>query len=95
MTKYCLAIAFSRGIWYIKRNTDRKDVSRVLRYKFDILKELKAQGYTAYKMQREKILSNSTIQKLRTGEVVGTANIDALCSLLHCQPGDLIEHIPD
>ena len=95
MTKYCLAIAFLRGIWYIKRNTDRKDVSRVLRYKFDILKELKAQGYSTYKLQKEQILSHSTVQKLRTGEVVGTANIDALCSLLHCQPGDLIEHIPD
>ena len=95
MTKYCLAIAFSRGIWYIKRNTDRKDVSRVLRYKFDILKELKEQGYTAYKMYKENILSNSTIEKLRAGVIVGTSSIDTLCSLLHCQPGDLIEHIPD
>lgn len=70
-------------------------MSRVLRYKFDILKELKEQGYSTYKLQKEQILSHSTVQKLRSGEIVGTANIDVLCSLLHCQPGDLIEHIPN
>ena len=93
--KYCLAIAFSREMWYIKRNTSRKGVSRVLRFKFDVLKELKDKGYTTYKMQKENILGNATVQNLRNNQMVGITSIDTICNLLHCQPGDLIEHIPD
>ena len=67
----------------------------MLRYKFEVLKKLREAGYTAYKMQKENILSNSTIQKLRRGEIVGGRNIDTLCRLLDCQPGDLIEYVSD
>lgn len=66
----------------------------MLRYKYDVLKELKDKGYSTYKLQKEKLLSHSTVQKLRDGVMVSTANIDTLCTLLNCQPGDLIEHIP-
>ncbi len=66
----------------------------MLRYKYDVLKELKDKGYSTYKLQKEQLLSHSTVQKLRDGVMVSTANIDTLCTLLNCQPGDLIEHIP-
>ena len=66
-----------------------------LRYKIDILKALKDLGYTTYKLQIARALSNSTVQKLRDGEPLSWANIDKLCALLGCQPGDLIEYVPD
>jgi putative transcriptional regulator len=46
-------------------------------------------------MRKEKILSESTIQKLREGKGIAWDNIEMLCKLLECQPGDLFEYIPD
>ena len=63
-----------------------------LYYKFDVLTELKERGYSTYKLRSEKILSESTLQKLRNGEMVATSNIETFCDLLHCQPGDIIGH---
>ena len=59
-------------------------------YKFDIMAALKQRGYTSYKLRTEKLLSESTVQKLRKGEMVSTQNLEILCKLLSCQPGDLI-----
>lgn len=66
-----------------------------LRYKSEPLAALKASGYNTTRLRREKLLSESTIQKLRQGEGVSWNNIETLCSLLNCQPGDLIEYIPE
>lgn len=35
-----------------------------VRYKIDVLEALKAKGYTTYKGRSEKLLSESTVQKL-------------------------------
>jgi putative transcriptional regulator len=64
-----------------------------LQYKIDVLDELKSKGYTAYRLRKEKRLSESTIQKLRTGSGVSWENIETLCELLSCQPGDILEYI--
>ena len=61
----------------------------------DIIKALKDKGISTYTMRKEKILSESTIQKLRTGKGIAWENIELLCKLLECQPGDLMEYIPD
>lgn len=65
----------------------------MLRYKIDVLAELKEKGYTTYKINKDKLLSNSTVQKLRRGTMVSSQNIDTLCEMLSCQPGDIIEYI--
>lgn len=67
----------------------------LLRYKFDVLKALKASGYNTTTLRKEKLLSESTIQKLRKGQIVDNNNVNRLCSLLECQPGDLLEYIQD
>lgn len=66
-----------------------------LRYKLDVLAALKAAGFNSNKIRKEKILAESTLQKLRAGVVVSTGNIDTICRLLNCQPGDIIEYVPD
>lgn len=66
-----------------------------IQYKGDILAALKAAGFTTYKMRKDKLLGESVIQQLRSGEPVSWANIDRLCAMLQCQPGDLLEYIPD
>lgn len=66
-----------------------------LRYKIDVLEALKQKGYTTYSLRKDNKLSQSTIQKLREGKGVAWENIENLCALLECQPGDIIEYIPD
>lgn len=67
----------------------------MLVYKLDILAALKNNGYTTYRIKKEKILSESTLQKFRHKEGISWSNLDTLCSLLQCQPGDIIAYIPD
>lgn len=61
-------------------------------YKIDVLKELKENGYSTTKLRKEKLLAESTIQQLRENKLVSWTNIDRLCTLLNCQPGDILEH---
>ena len=61
-----------------------------LSYKIDVLAAFNAKGYTTYRLRKERLLSESTVQKLRTGQGVSWDNIETLCQLLSCQPGDLL-----
>ena len=63
-----------------------------LLYKMDVLSALKEKGYNTTKLRNEKLLAESTIQKLRAGGGIGWGNIEQLCAMLSCQPGDLIEY---
>ena len=64
-----------------------------LQYKMDVVAALKEKGITSYKIRSEKLLSESTLQKLRKGEGVSWDNLETLCRLLECQPSDLIEYV--
>lgn len=66
-----------------------------LHYKIDVLKALQEHGYSSYKLAKEKLLSGSSIQKLRNGEPLGADGLNTLCRLLQCQPGDLLEYHED
>ena len=63
-----------------------------LHFKIDILEALKQKGYTSYTLRKENLLSQSTIQKLREGKGLSWENIERLCSLLECQPADILEY---
>lgn len=66
-----------------------------LRYKIDVVEALKSAGYGPTKIRTEKILGESYMTQLRRGELVSWKAIDTICSLLNCQPGDIIEHVQD
>jgi putative transcriptional regulator len=66
-----------------------------VQYRIDVLAALKAAGYSTYKLRREKLLGESVIQQIRNGVLVSWPNVGRLCGLLDCQPGDLLEYIPD
>lgn len=63
-----------------------------IKYKIDILPALKEAGYNTTRLRREKLLSESTIQALRCGKMVSLENISRICSMLACQPGDILEY---
>lgn len=64
-------------------------------YNKNILDNLKSRGFTTYRIRKEKLLSESTLQKLREDKPITTETIAILCKLLECQPGDIMEYIPD
>ena len=66
-----------------------------LRYKMDILEALKSKGFSSYKLRKEKLLAESTLQSLREQKPLAWSNIEQLCHLLECQPGDLIEYVKE
>ena len=67
----------------------------MIRYRIDVLTALKEAGYNTYRLQKEKLLSSTTVQKLRRKETTLTIeNLNAICDMLQCQPGDLLEGYP-
>ncbi len=64
-------------------------------YKIDVLQSLKDKGLSSYKLRQEKILSESTLQKIRKRQAVSWENLETLCMLLECQPSDLIEYVKE
>lgn len=59
-------------------------------YKVDILAALKSRGFSTYRLRKDKLLAEATIQTLRGGGLVSWENIGRLCDLLDCQPGDIL-----
>lgn len=64
----------------------------MLVYKTDILNALKQAGYTTYVIRRDNIMSESVLTRLRAGSMISMNDLDKLCTLLNCQPADLIEY---
>lgn len=60
-----------------------------------LINKLEEQGLTTYKIRKEKIISESTLQNIREGKRITTDSIAALCEALNCQPGDILEYVPD
>ena len=63
-------------------------------YKKDIMSELKDKGYTSYRLRHEKIISEKNMTNIRNKKVT-MAVLNQLCQLLECQPGEILEYLPD
>jgi len=59
---------------------------------FAIMKE---RGMTTYQIRKERIITETTLQKLREGKNVTTDSLGRLCEVLGCQPGDIMEYVPN
>lgn len=65
----------------------------MLKYKIDVLEELKGKGYSTYKLRKEKLIGEAQIQKIRDGELASKETLNTICKLLNCQPGDILEYV--
>lgn len=65
----------------------------MIQYRFNVLQALKDAGYNTNRIRQEKIMGQATLQQLRKDELVSWKNIDRICTLLECQPGDILEHM--
>ena len=65
-----------------------------------LVKKLKENNISQYKLKQEKILGSATITKIfknngLNGESIDIRVVDKLCKLLDCQPGDILECVED
>ena len=47
-------------------------------------------GYNTNRIRKEKLIGEAMLQKIRSGQMPSWATLETICSLLDCQPGDLI-----
>ena len=61
-----------------------------------LFKLYEERGITTYTIRKNNIMSQSALTKMKnaTGSI-DTRTIEKLCMILECQPGDIMEYIPD
>ena len=61
-----------------------------------LFKLFEERGITTYKIRKNNIMSQSALTKMKnsTGSI-DTRTIEKLCMILDCQPGDIMEYVPD
>ena len=67
-----------------------------LRYKMNVLSALKEAGFTTGRIRSEHIMGEQMLQKIRKGdEMPSWGTIETICRILNCQPGDIVEYVPE
>lgn len=61
-------------------------------YSCDILEKLKEKGFTSYRLRKDKLISQGALQKIREGKLVSWHELDQICAMLDCQPGELVAY---
>ena len=74
---------------------DREVFFVAIRCKIDVLGALKSAGYSQTRIRSEKLLGVSVLSKIRAGGLPSWHELDVICRLLQCQPGDLVEYVDD
>jgi len=66
-----------------------------IRYRIDVIAALKSAGYSTYRIRKESILQEHVLQLIRDNKPISWNNLDKICTLLGCQPGDILESVED
>ena len=58
---------------------------------------MKENKITAYRLRKDKVIGTASIEKLLGNQKghIDTRSIERLCAYLNCQPGDIMEYVPD
>jgi len=56
---------------------------------------MKAKGLTTYRIREDNIISQSALTAIKNGKSVTVDTIAKLCAALDCQPGDILEYVPE
>lgn len=67
----------------------------MIKYKRNIIGMLAEKGLTTYIIRQNKIFTEGQLQQMRTDKLVTQDTLDKLCATLECQPGFLLEYVPD
>lgn len=61
----------------------------------DILGLLKEHGWSTYRLQKERVIPNGVIIRIRAGKPITTETVNTICRLCQCQPGDLMSYVEE
>ena len=64
----------------------------MIRYSMNVLEASKENGYTTYRLRKDMLMGEQTIQQIRNNQLVSWKSIDTICKLLNCQPGDFLQY---
>ena len=64
----------------------------MLVYNQDVMELLKKSGYNTTRILKENLLSQSAMQDIRTGKMIGIRSLEKVCGLTGCQPGEIIRY---
>ena len=67
----------------------------MIRYKRNIIDMMGKKGVTTYIIRKNKLFTEGQLQQLRSDRLVTQDTLDKLCTILECQPGYLLEYLPD
>jgi len=56
---------------------------------------LEQRGHSSTYWLRQNGFHSATVSKLKKNQRVNTDTLNALCKLLECQPGDIMEYVED
>ena len=60
-----------------------------------LFNKMEERGIKKTNLRNEYQIHPTTIQKIVSGETINTDTIIILCAALNCQPGDIMEYVPD
>lgn len=66
-----------------------------IRHDVDVMALLRDRGLSSYAIAQRRIFGSSTLTKFRQHGRPSMGELERLCAILECQPGDLIEYRPD
>ena len=52
-------------------------------------------GITSYTIKKDNVVGQSAWKKVHAGGHIDTRTIEALFAYLKCQPGDILEYVPE
>ena len=78
-----------------------KKYTHIIKYELEIISminqgmSLRERRITGYTIKKENIIGQASYMKIKEGGQIDTRTIAKLCAYLHCQPGDILEYVPD
>lgn len=69
----------------------------IIIFNVNVQDTLKNKGYTTYILQKKLKIPGAVVDKLKNNDpmVFNMVTINKICALLDCQPGDILEYVPD
>ena len=62
---------------------------------YRLLDTLNKRGMTKGELQKQAAFSSATMAKISSHKAVSLSVIDSICKTLDCQPGDIMEYVPE
>lgn len=60
-----------------------------------LVKLLSDNNVNTYTIKKNSIIGQASWDKIHNGGNIDMRTVDKLCAYLHCQPGDMLEYVPD